>query len=127
MISGLADTYAHSGRSAEAVELLKKAMHLNPFYPDEYLWNLGGAFYNLKQYENAIEAVDQMNNPTEGCRILAASFAQLGQLDVARKHARKTLEAHPDFSLEQWQSMMPDKYVEDSMAFAEGLRKAGLT
>jgi TolB-like protein/lipopolysaccharide biosynthesis regulator YciM len=127
VISDLADTYAHSGCSAEAVELLKKAMHLNPFYPDEYLWNLGGAYYNLKQYQDAIDAVDQMNNPTEGCRILAASYAQLGQLDIARIHARKTLEAHPDFSLQQWQAMMPDKYEEDSMAFAEGLRKAGLT
>jgi tetratricopeptide (TPR) repeat protein len=108
------------------VTLLKKAMHLNPFYPDEYLWNLGGAYYNLKQYENAIDAVNQMNNPTEGSRILAASFAQLGQLDIAREHARRTLESHPDFSLEKWQAMMPDKYEADSLAFAEGLRKAGL-
>ncbi|MCP4764954.1 MAG: adenylate/guanylate cyclase domain-containing protein [Gammaproteobacteria bacterium] len=127
VISELADTYAHSGRSEEAVTLLKKAMHLNPFYPDEYLWNLGGAYYNLKQYENAIDAVNQMNNPTEGSRILAASHAQLGQLDIARAHAKKTLQAHPDFSLAKWQAMMPDKFEEDSMAFAEGLRKAGLT
>jgi adenylate cyclase len=127
VISDLADTYGHSGRSEEAVTLLKKAMNLNPFYPDEYLWNLGGVYYNLRQYENAIDAVNQMNNPTEGSRILAASYAQLGQLDIARKHAQKTLQAHPDFSLEKWQAMMPDKYEEDSMAFAEGLRKAGLT
>jgi len=127
VISELADTYGHSGRSEEAVTLLKKAMHLNPFYPDEYLWNLGGAYYTLKQYENAIDAVNQMNNPTEGSRILAASYAQLGQLDIARQHAQKTLQAHPDFSLDKWQAMMPDKYEEDSMAFAEGLRKAGLS
>jgi adenylate cyclase len=127
VIAELADTYAHSGRSEEAVTLLTRAMHLNPFYPDEYLWNLGGAYYTLKQYEKAIDAVNQMNNPTEGSRILAASYAQLGELDIAREHAGKTLQAHPDFSLEKWQAMMPDKYPEDSMAFADGLRKAGLT
>ena len=127
VIAALADTYAHSGCCEEAVKLIKKAMHLNPFYPDEYLWNLGGAYYTLKQYQNAIDVVNQMNNPTEGCRILAASYAQLGQLDIAREHAQKTLQAHPDFSLVQWQAMMPDKFVEDSMAFADGLRKAGLT
>ena len=126
VIADLADTFAHCGRSEEAVTLLKRAMHLNPFYPDEYLWNLGGAYYNLKQYENAIDAVNQMNNPTEGSRILAASYAQLGQLDIAREHARRTLDSHPDFSLEKWQGMMPDKYEADSIAFAEGLRKAGL-
>ena len=127
VISELADTYAHSGRSVEAVELLKKAMHLNPFYPDEYLWHLGGAYYNLKQYQNAIDTVDLMNNPTVGCRLLAASYAQLGQLENARIHAQRILEVYPDFSLEQWQAMMPDKHLEDAMAFTEGLRKAGLT
>jgi len=127
VISELGDTYAHAGRAAEAVELLKKAMHLNPFYPDEYLWNLGGAYYVLNDYENAIKAVEQMNNPTEGSRILAASYGQLGQVEKAGIYARKTLEAHPDFSLDQWKTMMPDKFAHDSEHFVEGLRKAGLT
>jgi adenylate cyclase len=127
VMSDLADTYAHSGRSDEAVELLRKAMHLNPFYPDEYLWILGGAYYNLKQYQDAINVVEQMNNPTEGSRILAASHAQLGQLGLARGYARKTLSAHPDFSLEQWSKMLPDKYPAETAHIIEGLRKAGLT
>jgi hypothetical protein len=68
-----------------------------------------------------------MNNPSEGSRILAASYGQLGRIEEARMYARKTLEAHPDFSLDQWKKMMPDKYAEDSEHFVEGLRKAGLT
>ena len=127
VISELGDTYSHAGRAAEAVELLKKAMHLNPFYPDEYLWNLGGAHYILKDYRHAIDTIEQMNNPTEGSRILAASHAQLGQMEKARMYARKTMLAHPDFSLDQWQKMMPDKFSQDSAHFVEGLRKAGLT
>lgn len=127
VIADLGDTYAHAGRAAEAIELLKKAMHLNPFYPDEYLWNLGGAYYTLKEYEEAIRVVNQMNNPSEGSRILAASYGQLGRLEDARMHARKTLEAHPGFSLESWKTMMPDKFAQDSEHFVEGLRKAGLT
>jgi tetratricopeptide (TPR) repeat protein len=126
VMSDLADTYTHSGRSDEAVELIKKAMHLNPFYPDEYLWIMGGAYYTLKQYQDAINVAEQMNNPTEGSRILAASYAQLGQLDLARDYARKTLAAHPDFSLERWSKMLPDKYPEDTAHIIEGLRKAGL-
>lgn len=126
VIADLADTYAHCGRSKEAIELIKKAMHLNPFYPDEYLWNMGGAYYNLKQYQDAIDVVEQMNNPTEGSRILAASYAQLGQLDLARGNARKILSAHPDFSLEQWSKNLPDKYPDETTHFIDGLRKAGL-
>jgi TolB-like protein/lipopolysaccharide biosynthesis regulator YciM len=127
VIADLADTFTHCGRSDEAVELIKKAMHLNPFYPDEYLWILGGAYYTLKQYQDAISVVEQMNNPTEGSRILAASYAQLGQLDLARNYARKTLSAHPDFSLERWSKMLPDKYPAETAHIIEGLRKAGLT
>ena len=44
----------------------------------------------------------------------------------AKMYAQKTLEAHPDFSLDQWQSMMPDKFFDEGMHFVEGLRKAGL-
>jgi len=127
VMSDLADTYTHSGRSEEAIELIKKAMHLNPFYPDEYLWIMGGAYYTLKQYQDAINVTEQMNNPTEGSRILAASYAQLGKLDLARGYARKTLAAHPDFSLERWSKMLPDKYPDETAHIIEGLRKAGLT
>ncbi len=126
VISDLGDTYAHAGRSAEAVDLIEKAKRLNPFYPDEYLWNLGGAYYTLKEYQQAINAIRQMNNPTEGSRILAASYAQLGKLKEARAYAQNTLQAHPDFSLDNWAAMMPDKFASDSEHFVEGLRKAGL-
>jgi tetratricopeptide (TPR) repeat protein len=80
LMSELADALAFSGRSEEAVELLGRAMRLNPFYPDEYLWNLAGAYYNIKDYEKAIETALKMNNPTEGQRVLAASYAQLGRM-----------------------------------------------
>jgi adenylate cyclase len=127
VIADLADTYSHAGRSKESLELFRKAMHLNPFYPDDYLWCLGGSYYNLKQYDDAINVVEQMNNPTEGSRILSASYAQLGKLEQARIYAQKTLEAHPNFSLDNWQKMQPDKYAEETLHFIEGLRKAGHT
>ena len=97
LMSDMADALAHSGRSDEAITLLEKAMRLNPFYPDQYLWHLGGAYYNLHRYEEAIETLQSMQNPTEGRRLLAASYAQLGRMEEARGHARKVLEAHPNF------------------------------
>ncbi len=126
LMSDMADAFAHSGRSEEAIELLQKAMRLNPFYPDQYLWHLAGAYYNLRRYEDAINAVLRMHNPTEGCRVLAASYAQLGRMKEARFHADKVLQAHPNFSLERWQAVLPDKNPEETAHFVEGLRKAGL-
>ncbi|MEM1200274.1 MAG: adenylate/guanylate cyclase domain-containing protein [Pseudomonadota bacterium] len=126
LMADFADTLQHSGRSEDAVELFLTAMRLNPYYPDQYLWDLGGAYYNLKRYEDAISTVLKMNNPAEGQRLLAASYAQLGRHNQARFHASKVMEAHPNFSLEQWAKIMPDKYPEDTEHLVEGLQKAGL-
>ena len=126
LMSDMADALAHSGRSEEAVGLLQKAMRLNPFYPDQYLWHLGGAYFNMRRYGDAIDAVLRMHNPTEGRRILAASYGQLGRVDTARLHAEKVLEAHPDFSLERWAEVQPDKDPEYTEHFVEGLKRAGL-
>ena len=126
IMAELADTFGHSGRSEESIELLKKAMRLNPFYPDHYLWKMGGIYYIQRAYEEAIDIVQRMHNPTEGCRILAASYAQLGKIDKARLYAEKVMEAHPHFSLKRWRTVLPDKNPDETEHFLEGLRKAGL-
>lgn len=67
-----------------------------------------------------------MNNPAEGRRILAASYAVLGREEEARDQAAKVLTAHPDFSVVNWGCVQPDRYPEDTEHFVEGLKKAGL-
>jgi len=126
LMSEMGDTLAHSGRSDEAVALLQKAMRLNPFYPDQYLWHLGGAYFNLKRYDEAIATLIRMHNPAEGRRLLAASYAHLGDTSKAKEQAAKVIEAHPNFSLDHWARVQPDKYQDDVEHFVEGLKKAGL-
>ena len=126
LIAEMADTYGHSGLSEEAVDLFKRAMQLNPYFPDQYLWDLGGVYYNLRRYEHAIATIERMHNPAEGQRLLAASYAQLGKMDEARQHAAKVLQAHPNFTTKQWASIVPDKNPDDVEHFIEGLKKAGL-
>ncbi|MCP5001382.1 MAG: tetratricopeptide repeat protein [Hyphomicrobiales bacterium] len=126
LMSDMADALAHCGRSEEAIEMLQKAMRLNPFYPDQYIWHLGGAYFNLERYEDAIRTIQTMQNPTEGRRILAASYGNLGREAEARAEAQKVLEAHPNFNIENWAAVQPDKYEEDVARFVEGLKRAGL-
>lgn len=126
LMSDMADALCHSGQSEEGIKLLEKAMRLNPFYPDQYLWHLGGGYFNLHRYEEAIQALQKMNNPAEGRRLLAASCGHLGRVEEAEFHARKVLEAHPTFSLSAWAQVQPDKYEQDVAHFVEGLKKAGL-
>ncbi len=125
LMSDFADALAHTGLNEQAVSLLEQAMRLNPFYPDEYLWHLGGAYYNMRDYDSVIAAVMKMSNPTEGQRLLAASYAQLGKVDLARAIAEKHKAAHPNFTLKHWSQVVPDRLEEDAAHYVEGLRKAG--
>ena len=126
IMSNMGDALAHCGRSEEAIELLKKSLLLNPFYPDQYLWYLGGAYFNLKQYDDAIKTLKKMNSPTEGRRLLAASYAYLGNKNEAKNQANKVMEAYPNFNLGHWEKVQPDVHPEDTQHFVEGLRLAGL-
>ena len=125
LISDYADALAHAGSNEESIALLERAMRLNPYFPDQYLWHLGGAYYNLKRYDDVVRTILKMNNPTEGQRLLAAAYAQLGQMDFARGIAAKHKEAHPNFSLAHWSTVIPDRLEEDTQHFVEGLKKAG--
>ncbi|CAD0186699.1 invasion protein regulator [Ruegeria sp. THAF57] len=125
MHSDFADALAHYGDNETAITHIQQAMRLNPYFPDQYLWHLGGAYYNLRRYDDVIETVNKMNNPTEGQRMLAASYAQLGQTDLARQITDKHRAAHPNFSLTRWATVQPDRLEEDTQHFVEGLKKAG--
>jgi len=125
LMSDFADALAHAGSNEQSIALLERAMRLNPYYPDQYLWHLGGAYYNQKEYGKVVETILKMNNPTEGQRVLAASYAQLGQMDFARDIVAKHKAAHPNFSLKHWSTVVPDRLEEDTQHFVEGLKKAG--
>ncbi len=66
-----------------------------------------------------------MNNPTEGQRVLAASYAQLGRMEDARREVERHKRAHPEFSLERWSRVIPDRSDDHAQHFHEGLKKAG--
>lgn len=126
IMSNMGDALAHCGRSEEAIALLNRALLLNPFYPDQYLWYLGGAYFNLKQYDDAVRTLKKMNSPAEGRRLLAACYAYLGKKEDAKLQASKVLEAYPNFDLKHWENVQPDVNPEDTEHFVHGLRLAGL-
>ena len=67
-----------------------------------------------------------MREKSEGHRLLAASYALLGQMDAAKYHAGQVMAVHPNFSIEHWRNVPPDKNPEPLARFIDGLRKAGL-
>jgi adenylate cyclase len=115
-----------SGDSEAALDLLKRAVRLNPYHPDWYLWFLGEAYFNLGQYEEATRTLHRMRDQSEGHRLLAASYALSDRLEQARYHAQQVMSVYPDFTIEHWRTVPPDRNPEPLERFLEGLRKAGL-
>lgn len=121
---GIALTYW--SQADRAIPLIRRAMRLNPYYPDRYLWYLGEAHFVLGEYEDAVTFLSKMQDKSESHRLLAASYALLGDLQKARDHAERLLAVHPEFSVAHWQSIQPDTDPGTLERFIEGLRKAGL-
>lgn len=126
LLAEMGDCLVYFREAQRSVNLITRAMKLNPYYPDNYLWYLGDAYFHLGDYEKTISTLLKMRDQSEGHRLLAASFALTGNREEANRHAKLVLEAHPNFTIEQWRKVPPNKYPEDIEIFVEGLRKAGL-
>jgi len=126
IIAEYADALVYMGQPMKSVELLEKAMRLNPYYPDWYLWYLADAYDSLGQYSDVIATVQRMEDPSEGRRLLAISYAHLGMMHEARAAAAEVLRLHPGFTISQWRHRPPFREGVAYERYLEGLRKAGL-
>jgi tetratricopeptide (TPR) repeat protein len=123
----LTDLSVMANRPADAIEQSRKALRLNPHPPGWYYWMLGEAFYAARDYGKAIEALTKEETyRTESRRLLAASLAQAGRTDEARREAEFFLVSNPDFTISKWAATQPFRDESVRWHFVEGLRKAGL-
>ncbi|MBW2092589.1 MAG: tetratricopeptide repeat protein [Deltaproteobacteria bacterium] len=137
---GNADSYAllaaifiSVGRSKEAIEMVNKAMQLNPAIPAWYLNILANTYAASGRLTEAVathKRVLDLNPPHKDAfnahLWLAILFVELGQVENARAEAEEILKLVPNFSLEVWGQRNLNKdqaQIERSMA---ALRKAGL-
>jgi adenylate cyclase len=107
----------------EGIEWITRAMHLNPFHPPSYWNDLSAAYYDARQYQEAVTTIMQMPQPF---RRHDVARAQLGDLTRARKHADAVLRRWPDFSSRRFLSGEPYKNEADLAHNLDGLLKAGL-
>jgi adenylate cyclase len=126
IIAEYADALAYVEQPQRSVELMHKAMRLNPHYPDWYLWYLADAYDTLGQSEDVIATVQRMHDPSEGQRMLAANYAHLGMMREAEAAAREVLRLHPDFKISVWRERPPYRDQAILEHYVEGLRRAGL-
>ena len=121
------------GRSTEALQWVEKAIRRDPRHVD---WNCiiqGEALYCLRDYKGAVRVITQarLDDNYWGNALLAASYAQIGNMEEARTAAQRVV----NFRDEAQMSGHPLPFSDLEFDFAEGtdldhfrdgLRKAGL-
>jgi len=119
-----------SGRSAEAILILKKAIRLNPFPPGYFYLFLGLAYRVAGKYEKALIAYKMaLNDIPDAILVLlgmASCYVNLNRIEEAQKAAVEVMNTNPDFSLEWYTITMPFKNQSDLDRYIESLRKAGM-
>jgi adenylate cyclase len=127
----VATVYLSIGELAKAIEIAKAQMRLDPFHPHFAPLIVGEAHYLLRQYHEAQrwlrQATGRAPNHQYGHAFLAATYAQLGQLEEARAEAAEVLRINPDYTIGKTQKRVSNlKQAEDVEHLADGLRKSGL-
>jgi tetratricopeptide (TPR) repeat protein len=121
----MAESWCYLGRSNEAIELALKAIRLNPNHPFWYERVLAWTYYSGKKYAEALSVFERMANLSGSHRMLAATYAKLGQVEKARAVAKEFLEDNPQFSIARWAAEEPFENSADLEDYVEALRKSG--
>ena len=120
-----------SGDPVRAIEAGERHMRLDPFYAPITAAFLALAHYVLRQYAQALpllrECASRGPNFPAVHVLLAATHAQLGNIEQARAEAAEVLRIDPKWTIDGTQALVtPFKRPEDAEHFFDGLRKAGL-
>ncbi len=126
----LSSAYFFSGYPEKALPLDRKAMRLNPASSFMYHVHLGRSYYFQKHYQQALEAfqnAEQKNhNYITNHLWMAATYAQLNQLDEAAWEVDQIMTLDPEFDLSHWMETRPLKKSEHRQHLLAGLHKAGI-
>jgi adenylate cyclase len=118
-----------AGQPEEAIELIEKAIRLNPRYFN-YLVRLGMAYCLTGRYDEAITTlkIAGIRNPDHLPLHLhlTVSYSELGRDEEARAEVAELRRLSPTYSLEGVRQVMPFKDPADLERYLAALRKAGL-
>jgi len=125
----LGQMYLYGGRPEEAIVQIERGLRLSPSDPRLFLWltGLAGAYYQLRDYDRAIDAGRRSwtlnRNWPWGMTYAAASLGQLGRIDEAQAALTDLRQALPNLSFVQNKLLYKDSVAIDHIL--SGLRKAG--
>jgi serine/threonine protein kinase/cytochrome c-type biogenesis protein CcmH/NrfG len=126
----LASVMCYADMSGNSVELIKKAIRLNPDHPVNYKFHLGQCQYVSGQVDQAVatfeEAIERNPSAQRTNIWLAASYAKTGRIDDAEWIVDELLSRNPALTVGYIKKVMPFIHADDVRNFAKHLLLAGL-
>jgi TolB-like protein len=118
---------AYAGKGDEAIKSLDADLQHDPF-PPAWIWIIRGvAFFEAREYEQAIRAISHLTiNYHWDYYYLIAAYAHLDRMERARSCAAEMLRGRPNFTLRDVGFTEPFTDPADLEHLVGGLRKAGL-
>lgn len=122
-----AEILTFAGRHDASLELIRRALRFSPQPPGWYYWVLGMTLYGARQYDEAVDTLRlEATYRSSSRRVLAASLAQLGRLDEAKKEGALFMAKSPQFRISHWVAVQPARDQAVIEHFVDGYRMAGL-
>ena len=134
LTADMAEALIYAGKPDQAITRIREAIDIrrkmdNPFsaIPYWYRWNFGRAHYMRKSYQDAIDEMGRIADPlpNDAILIIAASKAQLGEVDAAMTYMALFSQNDPEWSIAK-AAERHFRLASDREHWLDGLRKAGL-
>ena len=128
--AGLGMIFNAAGRPEEAIQVLKKAMRLDPIPKSWYATNLGNAYRLTGAYEKAVaeckKAIQLQPDGMFSHLYLALCYVELGRETDAHAEAAEVLRVNPQFSAKSFAQQYPLKDEASKKILIDAMHKAGL-
>ena len=121
----LADIKTNQGEIAESIELIERAGELSTRTTNRHKTVYGRALYAGKRYEEARNVLETVDDLSFAHRLLAMTYAQMGEGQKAESTAKLYLKRYPEFTVAEHMDNISMQREEDRAHYAEGLEKAG--
>lgn len=125
-IAQMGGALAFVGHPEQGIELIRRAMRLDPFHPDWWWGELALAYCAARRYPDSLEASQRISG-AKSCWVLAreaACYAQLGRRDEAHARVTDVLRLKPEFRISAVKPFY--RNARDAEHVFEGMRNAGL-